>query len=382
MPRLLAALALVLAAAGPAGAGVSVVEPFPLARYADQGAVGLLVPGAGATVTRESARNALLTGEVESSYLGGSRAGVPKLELGAPGSPDVFVVLPPPGESENDVRYPIAAVGDGFRGVLTSDSTRIAGLVSIADVANGDLRFEEVDDPLETLRTLDRRIERNDSIRLPLTIALVVAAGIVTFLRPGLGPRVFLVALAANLWLAGWWLVALLAAAMLLLPLGWACALILTAYLLTAGLDPEAVALSPFGPSQAGRFYGLSNLLGTMLLVPALLGAALLGRAGVAVAALALVTVGGSRFGADGGGLLVLLAGYGVLLLRLHGRRMTGRRALAVAAAAVAAGVLLVGLDAALGGSSHVTEAAASGPGGLLGDLGDRLRIGFERTLA
>jgi hypothetical protein len=382
VPRLLAALALVLAAAGPAGAGVSVVEPFPLARYADQGAVGLLVPGAGATVTRESARNALLTGEVESSYLGGSRAGVPKLELGAPGSPDVFVVLPPPGESENDVRYPIAAVGDGFRGVLTSDSTRIAGLVSIADVANGDLRFEEVDDPLETLRTLDRRIERNDSIRLPLTIALVVAAGIVTFLRPGLGPRVFLVALAANLWLAGWWLVALLAAAMLLLPLGWACALILTAYLLTAGLDPEAVALSPFGPSQAGRFYGLSNLLGTMLLVPALLGAALLGRAGVAVATLALVTVGGSRFGADGGGLLVLLAGYGALLLRLHGRRLTGRRALTVAAAAVAAGVLLVGLDAALGGSSHVTEAVGDGPGGLLGDLGDRIEIGFERTLA
>ena len=34
------------------------------------------------------------------------------------------------------------------------------------------------------------------------------------------------------------------------------------------------------GPSQAGRFYGVSNLLETMLLLPALLGAALLGRAG------------------------------------------------------------------------------------------------------
>ena len=86
-----------------------------------------------------------------------------------------------------------------------------------------------------------------------------------------------------------------------LLPLGAACAAVLAAYLLTLGLDPEAVALSPFGPSQAGRFYGVSNLLETMLLVPALLGVALLGRLGLAVAALALVAVGGSRFGADGG---------------------------------------------------------------------------------
>ena len=45
----------------------------------------------------------------------------------------------------------------------------------------------------------------------------------------------------------------------------------LAAYLLVLGFDPESVALSPFGPSQAGRFYGVSNLLETMLLVPAVL---------------------------------------------------------------------------------------------------------------
>jgi hypothetical protein len=294
----------------------------------------------------------------------------------------VLVALPPPGETENDVRFPIAVLGDGYRGVLTSDSTRITGLVSITDVARGRLRFEPVDDPVATLETLDHRIERNDRIRLPLTLVVVAAASLVALVRPRLGPRVFLLALAANLWLAGWWVVALLAAAALALPLGWACAAVVAAYLVALGADAEIVALSPFGPSQAARFYGVSNLLETMLLVPALLGASLVGRAGIAVAALALVAVGGNRFGADGGGLLVLLAGYGVLALRLHGGRLTAGRALALGAAAVAAGVLLVGIDAALGGSSHVTGALGDGPGAVLADLGDRLRIAWERSTA
>ena len=158
------------------------------------------------------------------------------------------------------------------------------------------------------------------------------------------------------------------------------CAAVLAAYLVVLGLDPEAVALSPFGPSQAGRFYGVSNLLETMLLVPALIGAARLGRAGVAVAALALVTVAGSRFGADGGGLIVLLAAYGTLLLRTTHARLGAARLVAVAAAAVALGLVLVAVDAALGGSSHVTHAVGGGPGELLGDLGDRLEISARRT--
>ena len=53
-------------------------------------------------------------------------------------------------------------------GVLTSDSTRIHGLVSLADVATGRVRVEPDADPGATLRTLERRIERNDRWRLPL----------------------------------------------------------------------------------------------------------------------------------------------------------------------------------------------------------------------
>jgi mono/diheme cytochrome c family protein len=362
-----------------AASAVRVVPPFPLKRYADAGAIGLVVPGAGPTVTRASALNSLLRGEVESSYLGGTPAGEPLIRLGEGGPPNVLVVLPPPGRSEND-RYPIAVVGSGARGVLTSDSTRIRGLVSIADVARGRLRWEPDDDPVATLRTLERRVERNDRIRTPLTLLLVAAAIAVGLLRPSLGPRVFLLALAGNLWLAGWWLVALLALAVVALPLGLACATLVAAYLVVLGVDPEAVALSPFGPSQAGRFYGVSNLLETILLVPALLGTALLGRAGVAVAVAALVAVAGNRFGADGGGLLVLLAGFGVLALRLRAVRMTAAGAVGLAAAAAVVALALVALDAALGGSSHVTDAVAGGPGELAGELADRIRLSWARV--
>ena len=378
MTRGVIAILVALAVAGPAAAAVRVVAPFALERYAETGAIGLAVPGAGPTVTREAALRTLLTGKVASSLIGGPKHGRPLITLGHGPPPDTLVVLPPRGKSEN-ARYPIA-VAPGPRGVLTSDSTRIDGLVSLADVAHGDLEVVTVDDPVATLEGLEDRIERNDRIRLPLTVLVGGIAYIVALFAPRFAPRVLLVALAANLWLAGWWLVGLVALAALALPLGVACAAVLAAYLVVLGLDPEAVALSPFGPSQAGRFYGVSNLLETMLLVPALIGAARLGRAGAAVAALALVTVAGSRFGADGGGLIVLLAAYGTLLLRTTHARLGAARLVAVAAAAVALGLVLVAVDAALGGSSHVTHAVGGGPGELLGDLGDRLEISARRT--
>jgi hypothetical protein len=382
MTRALALLLLLALAAAPAAASaVRVVDSLDLTELSQQGAIGLSVPGAGPTVTRESALNTLLTGTVQSSLNGGTPAGEPLLELGKGEPPDVLVVLPPPGTTENRL-YPIALTDGSAGRVITSDSTRIPGLVSLADVATGRLHTVQVDDPVATLDTLQSRIDRNDRIRLPLSILAGGIAYLTALFFPRFGPRVFLLALAGNLWLAGWWLVALLAAAALVLPLGLACATILVAYLATLGFDPTAVALSPFGPSQAGRFYGVSNLLETFLLVPALLGAALLGRLGVAVAGIAVVAVAGNRFGADGGGLLVLLAAYGVLALRLLRVRITLRRALALGAAAVVAGTALVALDALLGGSSHVTNALGGGPGTVLADIGDRLEASIRRTFA
>jgi mono/diheme cytochrome c family protein len=356
-----------------------VVAPFGPADYADRAAVGLLVPGAGPTVTRESALAALLRGKLEHGLLGGIAAGENRIELGAQGGPVILVSLPPPGRSDNDVRYPIALLGQ--RGLLTSDSTRIDGLVSITDIAAGRLRVVAEDDPAQALEELDDRIERNSAWRLPLTIALAALLIVLAIVRPQHALRSLLVVLAANLWLSPLLAVAAGVAA-LLLPLGWACAAILLAYLVSMGLDAETVALSPFGPSQSGRFYGINNLLETMLLAPALVVAALLGRGGILVAALAFVTIGGNRFGADGGGIVVLAVAYLVLWLRLRGERPTWRLAGLVAAGAVALALALLGLDAATGGSSHVTDAVGDGPAALAGDIADRIELSVRRTAA
>ncbi len=368
-----------LLAAGSASAGVRVVAPFELERYAEEAAIGLLVPGAGPEVTRAGALSALLRGRLEHDLLGGVAAGEPLLELGSPDGPEILVSLPPPGRSENDRRYPIALLG--ARGLLTSDSTRIDGLVSITDVATGRLRTTASIDPVSALEQLDDRIDRNDALRLPLTLLVAAVVLVLAVVRPPPALRALLVARPANHLLGPWLALAAVAAAVLL-PLGPACAAIVAVYLVSLGLDAETVALSPLGPSQSGRFYGINNLLETMLLVPALAGAALLGRAGVLVAVLALVAVGGNRFGADGGGLLVCTAGFAVLAAILLGVRLTARSLAAVTAAAAVLAVALVGLDAVTGGESHVTSALSGGPGELAGDLADRIELSVRRTLA
>ena len=127
-------------------------------------------------------------------------------------------------------------------------------------------------------------------------------------------------------------------------------------------------------PENGGRFYGFNNQLETLVLAPALLGAYLLGsRLLPAVGLLALVTVGASFAGADGGGVLVLLAGFLFLWLRLRGVPLTLRNLALTAAAVVVLGLLLVGLDAAFGGESHVTRSIGGGPTQLAEDIGDRL---------
>jgi mono/diheme cytochrome c family protein len=265
---------------------------------------------------------------------------------------------------------------DGPDGVLTSDSTRLHGLVTADEYEGGDYEVVDADDPAATVRELDDRIDLNDRLRTPLTFLVAAAVIGLALGRPAWGLRALLVALAANLWLSP--LLALAAGlAAIALPLGLACAALLAVYLASLGLDAETVALSPLGPSQVNRFYGINNLLETMLLAPALVGAALLGRAGVLVAGLGLVTVGGNRFGADGGGIVVLVVAYLVLWWRLRGRRPS-RRDVALAAAAV---LLLLALDVATGGSSHVTDAVGDGPVSLAGDLADRVGRSVSRTL-
>jgi hypothetical protein len=369
------------------------------------GAVGLLVPGAGPETSEAMARAALIRGEVRNSLRGGLPDGPPLIGLATRSMrvPTIYLALPKGGPQPNDRRYPITVAGGGFRGILTSESTRIPGLVSIADIAptvlgrDDGLGWRSSDDPVAELTALDRKIDEHNDSRIPATLLLIaVVLAFALYLRRAALPALVL-GLAANLALglagqtATWPVLLVIGCATAggallsrLLRSHWAlaalCVAVIAAYLIAFAVDGPGVALSPFGPSQNARFYGLSNLLETMLLAPALAGAAAAGlRFGplgfAVVALLALVTVAGNRFGADGGGAIVFVAGFVVLAALLS------RRALVpVLLGGAAATGLLLAFDFASGSESHVTRAVEDGPVGLAGDLADRVTLSFERA--
>ena len=151
-------------------------------------------------------------------------------------------------------------------------------------------------------------------------------------------------------------------------------------YLLVLALSPETNSLAVLGarPDGGGRFYGMTNQVETLLLPPLLAAVAIGGFSSLLpLGALALVGVGWSEAGADGGGLLVYTSALAVLGFRLRGLAVTPRRVAIAAAAVVALVLCFVAVDAALGGSSHVTRAVGTGPDSLLGDLGHRLHLSW-----
>ena len=410
MLRMLAlGLALTALLAGPAQAAelrvvvVPDLELADLAALSRDGAVGLLVPDAGPETSEARALAALERGAVSNSLLGDEPPGDRRIEAvvarNVPNARVIVLALPRGGEQPNDRRYPIAVLAPGYRGLLTSPSTRIPGLVSIVDVAptaldeDDALGSEQENDPVEALAALEDRIVEHRDAKTPiLLVSLALLVAVAVFRREAVLPA-FAAVLLGNLVLGitGWtevWaavvVAGLVAGAALVAPRdplaqGLPLVGVLAAYLVAMGIDERWVALSPLGPTQNARFYGLSNLLATLLLVPALGGAAILGRrfglwAFGAVAALALVTVGGSAFGADGGGVLVLLAGFAVLLVLQY---PVERRTLLIAAGFVA-GVLAAAL--VLGGHSHVTDALADGPVGLAEDFARRIELSWLRA--
>ncbi len=377
-----------------------------------RGAVGMVVPGAGPTTSGADARAALVRGEVRNSLRGGPPSGPVLIELATAaevprGGPAIVLGLPAGGEQANDERYPIAVLGGDFEGLLVSDSTRIPGLVSIADVAptalgrENSLTSQGSEDASAEVLELDARIRDNRVSGVAATLLAALLLLVLAWFIPQAAVLGFSAGLAANLVLGAagisepWVVIAVIGFAIAVgAPLvarvtegeaevGLVLAGVVVAYLAALGLDGASVSLSPLGPTQNSRFYGLSNLLETLLLVPALAGAALLTRrfgpaAFGVVALVTLLAVAGDRFGADGGGAIVVGVGFAVLAVELGGG---GRRALALGLGGAAALVaILVGIDAATGGSSHVAQSVRDGPGSLAADLRDRVALSFERA--
>ena len=395
---------------------VVVVPPFPLEQYAGRGAVGLMPAGAGTTVTREGALAALVRGKVEKSLLGGVPGGRPTITLARrSAATTIYVSLPPPGRHPNDRRYPVAIVGSGVDGILDSSSTRIPGLVSIADIAPTAVALARGDTgPIGStsgtpgdLRALDLELRRQQRARDPAvailalsTLAfalLALALWSLPLARAALLAAPLSVALSVVLAGAGMTSLAFLLPTLAVLTVGLSLAggsmfdargvaalfvALIGAYLVVLVAKPTWPALAAIGPNpgEGGRFYGSTNLTTSILLTIALFAAGTLGRRSlVPIALLSLVTVGWSKAGADGGGIVVLVAAFTALGMRLATGRLTARAVALAAALSVAVGLALVGLDAATGGSSHVTRRVVDGPGALLDELGNRLHISVER---
>ncbi len=377
---------------------------------------GLLIEGQGSRMTRRGALAALLRGKLENSLVGGVPGGSPLISLArAPARVTFYVALPPTGTHHNVVRYPLAVVGPGYRGILVSSTTRLPGLLSIADVAPSvralargerpQIRPRAEVDPLGNLARLDRRLDRSHDARVAAMVvlaALLTVFGLLTVATrsAALGRAAFLaaplsvvaaVALSA-LEITTPWVVtlalALLGAAGALvggvllrprLPLALGLGACFAFLFTVMWAEPQWNTLAVIGPHPdgGGRFYGVTNQVETILLAPALVLGALVGvRALPAVALLVAAGTAASRVGADGGGLVVYLAGF--LVLAAHTTRATRHgvtRAAAATAVAAGAALALVGIDAATGGSSHVTHAVGGGPGSVAGDLAHRIHL-------
>jgi hypothetical protein len=392
-----ALLVAALAAASPARAEparVRIGEPPANA------ALGLLVAGRGKTVSRDKAARVL--------------AKIPKESCPCPVT--IYVTLP--GAEEHNVRrFRIGIVGEDYHGLLRSDRTKVPGLVSLYDIeptVKALERGEEppitsraASDPEKVLQKLDRRLAEAHDSRGPAAYVVFGLGALFALLalalrselwgRAGLlvGPVALASALAlsaleigrprdvglALLVLVGAGAPAIAVATRRNLVLAAALLAIFVVYAVILAVSPETSSLAALGPHPDGgvRFYGISNQVETLLLVPGLLGAALLGSTLLPIiAAFVLVVVGASALGADGGGVLVFAVGYLFLWLRLRRVRLSARNVVLATGAAILAGLVLVGLDAALGGSSHVTRTLGDGPGALFGELAHRWGVSLD----
>jgi len=303
---------------------VRVVPRFDPASYAKRGAVGLLVPGIGGTVTRAGALASLERGKVEHSLLGGVPGGkvlvVPSEANGS--RVTIYVSLPPSGRTPNHMRYPVAVVGCGFRGLLTSSATRVPGLVSIADIAHAvqHLRASDCDaspfgwkpstNAAGSLRTLDHRIHTTSHAQGWLLVAILVAGVVLALLGGAAGVLACIGFVVASLILSAlgvesFWVLILGdvgIASFAVVALRWRTAVpfvvtaFFIAFLVVLVRDPALNSLGVLGAhlDGGGRFYGVTNQLETLLLAPAIVAAAADGLVWpVGFGLLVLVTIAG-----------------------------------------------------------------------------------------
>ena len=391
------------------------ITGWQLRDFARHGAVGLLVPGAGPSTNRRQALAQLVRGRQMNAHLGGVPEG-PRLlsTVAATGTPSrartIVVTLPPKGAPiANDHRYYVAVLGGGFHGLLVSKTTKIPGLVSVVDIAPtalGHLRGSLSSTPsahaIGTLRSLNAQIHANNRLKLAALIVIACFALFLAVVRPRAALTIVPAALFTNVVLGVTHVtneVTIMAAVVvgsvaggLLLErlcrsdwhlLGlFLVVLFGHAYLLVR--HPDWLAVTPLGPTQNSRFWGIGNQLETLLLAPILAGAAIaarrLGVLGFALfGVLGLVLMTDNRLGSDGGGAIVL----GVALAYLGARTFRfGARGFALLLAASAALVLkIVSSNLAASGPNHLRSAFGHGLSGIWAVMRNRVPLSYVPAL-
>jgi hypothetical protein len=388
---------------------------WQLRLFAKHGAVGLLMPGVGPTTNFRQALAQLVRGEEVNAHLGGVPAGPrylsANLVTGTPSGTRIIVVtLPPRGDPvANDKRYYVAVIGGGFHGLLKSPTTRIPGLVSIVDIAPTALgwthgRLASVDNakPIPSLKSLNAQIHANNRLKLAALIVLACFVALLTAVRPRAASTAVPAALVTSIVLGaaqttnevailavliggtvlgGLWLERLCRTDGRLLAL-FVGVIVLHLVLLSA--RPDWVALTPLGPTQNSRFWGVGNQLETLLLAPLLAGAAIAARRFGAIgfgafALLGIVLITDNRFGSDGGGAIVVgvaFAFLGARVLRLGAR---GFVTLLLAAATVVLWIVSRNLQAA--GPNHLRSAFSHGLAGIWAVAENRVPLSYVPAL-
>lgn len=384
-----------------------------LRAVAPRAAVGLVVPGAGAQTDRAYALASLVHGLDLNAAAHRGRLGRPLIHVVysdvLPTSPDsntIVLALPRSRTPElNDRRYPIAVLAPGYRGLLTSPTTRIPGLVSIADVAPTALRSVRAAlghapsaDAVGRLVELDERIHSNNRMKLPVLLIVAGALLLLMLVRPGAAVPAVLAALLTSL-VAGATGVESETALCAMTAIGTVggglaierlCSddrqlfvgivLVLGLHMLLLVTRPEWVAVSPLGPTQNSRFWGIGNQLETLLLAPVILGASIASRRyGLigfgAFALFALVLVTDNRLGSDGGGAIVFGVALAFVGARAHRLGLRGFVVLLGLAASAVLTVILLNLRAP--GADHLRSAFSNGVSGLGAVVADRVPLAY-----
>ena len=394
---------------------VYVVKGLTLAdlpELATEGAVGIMVPNAGPMTSQAAAFAGMVRGILYNTRLPRPHDTVlihVKAATSIPQhGPAIVVGLPPGMPSPNDRRYPIAVIGHGYHGLLTSSLTRVPGLVSIADVARTALQTPHALDtqrdggPVATSYRLESQIDVARSTTMPGSVLVLSLLVLIALFYPRGAPTALGAAVAVNL-VEGWFptgeaaprvtLLGLctLAGAMFgpiffrkRLHLGAALVVLLGAYAVSMIIRPSTLSLAPIGPELTSRFFGVSNLLETWLLFPALLGGAVLTRrfgwpAFIAVAGLALATIAENALGSDGGGAIVVGVAFALLAVQLIGARIRYTLpALGIAALVVLA---LVNIDASVSGPDHLRGALNGGFEGIANVAANRVPLAYDRAI-